>query len=120
MLTVRWTRCAGGVWCELEKVNVAASVSSGPFVVWVGGKRPQAVRVGYGRAAQVVRAQRHDARVLRYRMNGTLYVTWTALPDYEAQGAMIYLSRVLRPAIADQMPEVGPVEVTLPWTPSPR
>ena len=120
MLSLKWTRCAGGVWCELEKVNVAASVSFGPFVIWVGGERPRAVRVGYGRAAQVVRAQRHDVRVLRYRLNGTLYVTWAALPDYESQGAMIYLSRMLRPAIADRLPEVGMVEVTLPWTPSLR
>jgi hypothetical protein len=120
VLAVRWIKCAGGVWCELEKVNVASSPSSGPFVVWVGGKRPQAVRVGCGRAAEVVRAQRHDARVLRYRMNGTLYVTWAALPDYEAQGATIYLSRMLRPAIADRLPEVGMVEVTLPWMPSER
>jgi hypothetical protein len=120
MLTAQWTRCAGGVWCELEKVNVATSPSSGPFVVWVGSKRPVAIRVGYGRVAQVVRAQRHDARVLRYRVNGTLYVTWTALPDYEAQGATIYLARKLRPAIADPLPEVGMIEISLPWAPSMR
>jgi hypothetical protein len=120
MLNVTWTKCAGGMWCELEKVNVAVSQASGPFVVWFGTERRRTVRIGHGRVAQVVRAQRHDGRVLRYRISGTLYVTWTALPDYEAQGAVIYLSRMMRPSIADSLPEVGEVEVNLPWTPSLR
>jgi hypothetical protein len=119
MLNVIWTKCAGGVWCELEKVNVAASQASGTFVVWVG-ERPRAVRVGYGRIAQVVRAQRHDANVLRYRTTGTLYVSWVALPEYESQGAMVYLTRIMRPFLADRLPEVGAIEVNPPWMPSLR
>jgi hypothetical protein len=120
MLAVPWTKCAGGMWCELEKVNVAASATVGPFVVWVGRERRRTIRIGHGRIAEIVRAQRHDARVLRYRTHGTLFVTWTALPGYEGEGATIYLARIMRPVIVDPRPEVGEIEVNLPWTPSLR
>jgi hypothetical protein len=116
MLAVRWTRCAERQWCELAKVNVAAVQSSGTFVVWLGGERPRTVRVGYGPIALSVRAQRHDARVLGYRKHGTLYVTWAVLPDYESKAATIYLTRMMRPLLADPLPEVGEIEVNLPWT----
>jgi hypothetical protein len=76
------------------------------------------VRIGYGPIAQRVRAQRHDANVMRYRKTGTLYVTWVALPDYESQGVTIYLSNALRPFVRDPLPPVGMIEVNLPFTPS--
>lgn len=120
MLHVSWTKCAGNAWCQLEKVDVARVTSSGVFIVWAGTQRPRAVRVGYGPIARVVRAQRHDANVMRYRKTGTLYVSWAVLPDYESQGVMIYLSNVMRPFIADLLPRVGMIEVNLPFTPSVR
>lgn len=121
MLSVNWVRCAGGVWCELEKVNVAGSPTLGTYVVWVGQRdRRRAVRIGWGRIAEVVRTQRHDVRVLRFRSNGTLYVTWAALGDYESQGAALYLNRTMRPVLADRLPEVGEIEVNPPWTTAAR
>jgi hypothetical protein len=118
MLNVSWTKCAGNAWCQLEKVDVARVASSGVFIVWASSQRPRAVRIGYGPIAQRVRAQRHDANVMRYRKTGTLYVTWVALPDYESQGVMIYLSNALRPFVRDPLPPVGMIEVNLPFTPS--
>ena len=115
MLAVSWTKCAGGVWCELEKVNVAASANNGAFIVWLGGERARTLRVGHGWIATVVRAQRHDVKVLNYRRLGTLYVTWAPLPEYESRGAALYLQKMLRPLISDRFEEAAVIDVNLPW-----
>ena len=119
MLAVSWTKCAGGVWCELEKVNVAGSTSNGAFIIWLGGERARTIRVGHGQIATVVRAQRHDVKVLNYRRMGTLFVTWAPLPDYEARGAATYLQQTLLPLIVDRFEEAAVIDVNLPWTAKP-
>ncbi len=116
MLAVSWTKCAGGLWCELEKVNVAASTHNGTFIVWLGGDRARTIRVGHGQIATVVRAQRHDVKVLNYKRMGTLYVTWTLLPDYQSIGAATYLQQTLRPLLVGRFDEVAVLDVNLPWT----
>ena len=97
-------------------MNVAAVPTSGVFIVWLGGERARTVRVGLGPIAVVVRAQRHDVKVLNYRRMGALYVTWAALPDYERRGAVPYLQQALRPLIVDKFDEAAVIEVNLPWT----
>ena len=62
MLSVAWTKCAGGVWCELEKVDVSASTGNGTFIVWLGGDRARTIKVGHGGITTVVRSQAHDVR----------------------------------------------------------
>lgn len=115
MLSVAWTKCIGDAWCELEKVNVAASTGNGTFIVWLGGERARTIRVGHGQISTVVRAQRHDMKVLTYRRMGTLYVTWALLPDYQSVGAALYLQQTLRPLLADRFDEAAVLDVNLPW-----
>ena len=111
MATVAWVKCSGGVWCELERLNLGTVTGSGVYVIWAGNRW---VYVGQGEIASRLQEHRNDGRVLAHRNSGPLMVTWATLPAGQMDGVERYLEDTLAPAVGERHPIALPIPVNLP------
>ena len=111
MATVMWVKCSGGVWCELERLNLSSVTGSGVYVIWAGDRW---VYIGQGDVASRLSAARTNSSILAYRDSGRLMVTWAILLAGQMDGIERYLSDTLRPAVGAQYPVALPIPVNLP------
>ena len=111
MATVAWVKCSGGVWCELERLNLGTVTGSGVYVIWAGNRW---VYVGQGDVASRLSAHRTNSSILAYRDSGQLMVTWAILPAGQMDGIERYLADTLRPAVGAQHHVALPIPVNLP------
>lgn len=112
--TLNWTRPIGS-WYQFDTVNLPPDSVEGVYIIWYFNPWPKAVYVGQGNIAQRLRAHRNRADILKYRLNGTLLVTWANVPAHLRDGIERYLAYVLNPHVGEAYPDTTPIPVNLPW-----
>lgn len=119
-MQVTWVKCGSGTslnWCPLEKVNLADVETTGVYIIWHDGNPGRVVRVGQGIIKDRLSAHRNDRRILAYRQNGTLRVTWASVPyQFQRDGIEKYLAQTWVPLVGDAYPDVLPIAVNSPWS----
>jgi hypothetical protein len=115
MLTLTWIKLTTGHWCQLETVDLSRVKTSGVYIIWHGGNPSRVVRVGQGDIADRLGVHRLDVDVLKYRPNGTLFVTWASVPGSLLDGAERFLAEHWKPLIGARFPAVAPVAVNQPF-----
>src|SRR5687767_1392268 len=96
-LTLKWTKCQGGVWCKLATVNLNHEHFEnmhGAYIIWHGGTTAATVYVGQGFVRDRLLAHRSEQRIQQYAGLG-LYVTWASVPQDHRLGAVRYLTDTL-------------------------
>ena len=116
-MNVKWTKCSGEVWCPLATVNLAHAHfdnMEGVYIIWHGGVSPATVRVGQGIIRDRLAAHRIDPEVQAFAPFG-LFVTWASIPADYRDGVEAFLAGRLNPKVRQQLPNVLPIEINLPW-----
>lgn len=116
-MQLNWIKCQGGVWGNLNTVNLNHShfeSMSGVYVIWHGGDIPATVRVGQGDIKARLTAHRSDSEVQRY-VDQTLYVTWASVPASSRDGVERFLASKLKPLVGKRFPDEENIPVNLPW-----
>lgn len=116
-MQLKWIKCQGDVWGNLNTVNLAHphfESLSGVYVIWHGGSNPATVRVGQGDIKARLTDHRNDPAVQKY-VEQTLYVTWASVPKASRDGVEVFLADKLMPTVRDNFPKTSPIEVNLPW-----
>jgi hypothetical protein len=118
-LQLQWSKCAGGEWCRLDKLNLAEIDGFGVFVVWRAGdsgRTPAVLYVGRG----ALRQQLADCRRDPIMSNGNadvLRITWAAVDPRDVDAVAAYLYQQLRPLWGEvQRLPAAPRPVNLPLT----
>lgn len=115
---LNWRKCTGrpSEWCSLLDLNLNHrhfEGLKGVYVIWHGGARPIAVRVGQGVIRDRLRAHQSNLAVLAYASYG-LFVTWAAVPKQDRDGVERYLAEYLQPLFGARYPSATPISVNLP------
>ena len=118
-MAVSWQRCEGGVWCQLERIDLdgpyfRSTKVRGVYLIWHAGPAPNVVYVGQGNIADRLRHHRQDPQILSYRSCGHLYVTWALLSDYHLDGVEQFLANTFSPLVGYHSSNSNPIAVTLP------
>ena len=117
MATVKWMACGDDRhWCSLEHLTLSSlSETVGVYIIWHEGNPGRVVRVGQGNIADRLSAHRKDQNVLYYKKDGTLRVTWAAVPAGQLDGVERYLADQWDPLIGDAFPDAHPIAVNSPF-----
>ncbi len=116
MISVSWIKCGNGAnWCPLETVDLSKVNANGVYMIWHEGNPSRVVRIGQGDIAARLGAHRRDPAILAYNKNGTLRVTWAAVPAPQQDGVERYLANMWPPLIGDAFPDVAPLAVNSPF-----
>lgn len=116
MLQVNWITCnRGGSWCPLDTVELANITTSGVYVIWHAGSPSRVVRIGQGDVAARISAHRKDSAITKFSKQGSLFVTWAAVPAAQQDGVERYLADRWSPLVGDAFPDVTPIAVNDPW-----
>jgi hypothetical protein len=94
MITVQWSKCGtDSHYCDLEALDLSSIVQKdGVYVIWHTGNPSRVVRIGQGDIASRLSAHRRDSAILAYKRNGSLRVTWAAVPAHQVGGVERYLA----------------------------
>ena len=103
MLTLSWVKCEGGLWCPFQTVDVSNVTTSGVYVIWHGGDKLRAVRIGQGSIADRIKAHRNDSAITAYSSLG-LYVTWAAASAAQQNGVENDRADLLQPRVGERFP----------------
>jgi hypothetical protein len=117
MLNVHWFKCGkDGHWCPLNTVDLSTVTESGVYIIWHEGNPGQVVYVGQGDPVSArLAAHRQDRRIQGYAANGTLRVTWVAVPAAQRDGVERHLADKWPPLVGDVHPDAVPLEVNSPF-----
>jgi hypothetical protein len=113
-MQLSWSKCAGGEWCLLDKIDLTAVEGYGVFAIWRNGDVAHmtvVLYVGRGALAQeIARCQRDPL----FQTND-LRITWATVNDVRLiDGVVAYLYRELRPLWGEVAPWSDAVRVNLP------
>lgn len=117
MINLRWNKCKGDIWCNLNTVNLNHSHfdnMNGVYIIWHGGNNASTVKVGQGHIKDRIAQHRDDPAIQSYS-NIRLYITWASVEPQHRDGVERYLANRLRPLVGDRHPNVQPITVNLPW-----
>ena len=113
---VDWVKCAGGLWCPFDYIDLSKIRAHGVYVIWKpsGGtfRHSAVVRVGNGDIASRLAAHRMETAINRHGPD--LLVTWAEVAGLFSGGVEVYLAQQLRPLVGQRFPLAVPVEVNLP------
>ena len=116
MLSVHWYKCGDDShYCNLETLDLSTVKETGVYIIWHTGNPGRVVRIGQGDVADRLAAHRKDARILAYKKDGGLRVTWAKLPAHLIDGVERYLANTWPPLIEDAFPDVAPLAVNSPF-----
>lgn len=115
MVTVKWRKCSGGVWCSLKRLNLKAVSDEGIYIIWHDGSPGRVVRLGQGVVADRLSEHRNNKQIMDYEKRGTLHVTWAAITAAQRDGVERYLADQWTPLVGDAFPDVQPIAVNSPW-----
>jgi len=116
-MQLSWIKCQGDVWCKLDSVNLGHphfSNMDGVYIIWHGGTNAATVYVGQGNIRDRLNFHRTNQEVQAYSSLG-LFATWAMVPVAQRNGVEVYLARRLQPLVGEAHPDVGPIEVNVPW-----
>ena len=115
MLRVKWIGAKGGGWCSLKRLNLdSVYVETGIYVIWKPGDPSRVVRVGQGVIVDRLGHHRNDRVIMQYDSNGSLRVTWAAVPERHLDGVEAFLAEAYEPLVGERFPQAAPIEVNLP------
>jgi len=118
-MQLSWLKCSNGGshWCSLEDLDLDSIGSvAGIYIIWHEGSPGRVVRVGQGAPIKDrLSAHRNDQEILAYKRNGTLRVTWAAVPWNQRDGVERYLADKWSPLVGDAFPDAHPIAVNSPW-----
>lgn len=104
----KWVHGEGGrfpKFLDLDPEAAGLEGTSAVFAIWHTGVQPGWVYIGRSRnLAQTFFELGDNADVLEFRNRGNLYVSWCYIRDEFQDGAVTYLTKVLRPKVDN--PEV--------------
>ena len=116
MLQLKWMKCGSdNHWCSLEHLNLETAKADGVYIIWHEGNPGRVVKVGQGDVCDRLCKHRHDARIQAYAKQGTLRVTWAAVPAAQKDGVERYLADQWHPLVGDAYPAVQPIQVNSPF-----
>ena len=116
MLKVTWIKSTADSWLKLETFNLeSCDVNPGVYIIWHAGNPSRVVYVGQGDIKARLGLHRNDKEITAYNKQGTLYVTWAAVPARSLDGVERYLADYWKPLVGDRHPNVAPIEVNSPF-----
>ena len=116
-MQVDWYHCKGGVWCELNKIDLDHHYLEGLegiYIVWYGTDKKTVLKVGYGKIRDELRKSRFDITIQAFLRAG-LYVTWADIPANIKEAAAGYLFKKLNPKFTRMPIKKITTKVNLPW-----
>ena len=117
-MDVEWYKCAGNVWCELNKLDLShryVKNIKGVYIIWYEMQEIVVVRTGFGYIGDELEESRSGLEVQAFAKY-KLKVSWTDIPKNSWQGVFNYLTEKLKPKLAsDEVDNTTPVEINLPW-----
>jgi hypothetical protein len=118
MRNLVWGTCGNDRhWCSFDNLDLDKfGAVMGVYIIWHEGNPSRVVYVGQGDIADRLADHRGDRRITKYRSNGTLRVTWAAVPmASDRDGIERYLAGTWVPLVGDSWPDVTPIAVNSPW-----
>ena len=116
-LILNWHKCQGGVWCNLNTVNLDHDHFNnldGVYIIWHGGKQPHVVYVGRGLIKDRIKSHRKDNNIQKYS-SLNLFVTWAkVLPEFQ-KGVESYLAGYWEPKEGEHHLNLPHIMVNAPW-----
>jgi hypothetical protein len=115
-MLLEWYKCRGGVWCELNKIDLDHKYIrklEGVYVIWSGRQERKILRVGSGNIRSELTNNKKDLSILAFFHLG-VYVSWAEV-DSKENNIVTYLTTKLGPTIEVKLPNAQPISVNLPW-----
>jgi len=116
-MDVDWYQCKGGVWCELNKLDISHPYLkglTGVYIIWYEFGIKSVVQIGAGDIqTELIKAR--DSLAIQAFAKYRLFATWAELPSAKVDAVRGYLSRKLKPTISDSPVSSKSIEVDLPW-----
>lgn len=116
-MILTWQKCQGGVWCQLNAVDVNHvhfQNMHGVYVIWHGGTQPAVVYVGSGNIRDRIQSHRNRTDIQNYA-HFNLFITWAQVDFASQAGVEAYLANYWKPLIGDRHPTAEPIGVNSPW-----
>ena len=121
MIELEWTKCKGGIWCELNKLDLDHKLLQGlhgVYVLWSGRGDRSILRVGSGKIADELKKNMRELAVIAFFSHG-VFVSWAETPLLKTKSIQSYLAMRLNPKIDDGQSNATPIDCNLPWDPVP-
>ena len=112
-----WYQCKGGVWCELNKLDISHPYLkglTGVFIIWYEVGDKSVVQIGSGDIQKGL-IEARDSLAIQAFAKYRLFATWAELPSSKVGAVHAYLYRKLRPTIPATSLSPKNIEVDLPW-----
>ncbi|NOR44520.1 MAG: hypothetical protein GQ534_02955 [Candidatus Delongbacteria bacterium] len=112
-----WNKCENDMEYKLESVDLNDKHFddlSGVYVIWTNVNDRSVIRVGQGNISKWLYKHRNDPNIIKYKKDGTLLVSWAAVPDGLQEGVEAYLAHKLRPLEGVRFPIDCLIPVNLP------
>lgn len=118
-MELQWYKCQGGVWCELNKIDLSSNALkelTGVYILWTGqiSSKRTIIKVGSGKITDELLKNKRDLAMMAFFHLG-LYVTWAEVPALKRRNVQYYLTSVLQPKFEEKVPDLNPIQVNLPW-----
>lgn len=117
----QWVRNARGKFTRLmhlDTVSEGLQGTSGVFVIWHSGVKPQWVYVGASdNLAAAIDAAIKNEDISSYEVNGGLFVTWAPILKERQDGVVRFLVEAMQPEVnnpATKGIKDGPINVIVP------
>ena len=114
----KWARSPSGAFyqlLDLDPDEVGLRGTGGVYVVWHGGIRPQWLYVGESPSlGRAIDASADDPEIAQYKINGGLFVSWSTVKEEWRRGVVLYLTRALKPLVANPRAPTEETEYTKP------
>lgn len=115
---LEWAKCTGDVWCLLEKLDLEhknLKGVDGVYIMWAEeGGAISVIKVGYGNIVKELQKNKQDRAIIPFFAK-KLKISWAEAPILKRKGIIAYLHKKCHPKITDEVPNVTPIEVNLPW-----
>lgn len=113
----KWFRCKGGIWCELNKLDLShdyMQAAEGVYVVWSGMKDRKVLIVGSGKIGKQLHEVREQLFIKAFFHLG-VYVSWVEVGSIKRAGVEAFLNKELEPAFPSKNAGSIPISIELPW-----
>lgn len=116
-MIIEWYKCKGGIWCELNKIDLSHDSFdklSGVYVIWHSTNKPVVVKVGSGIIRDELRKNKDDIAIQAFTKYG-LFVSWAETPLLKRKPIETFLALELAPTIFPELSKTKPIQVNFPW-----